>query len=314
MQILGLDCYRFVYCYETNVIKKAHQDRKLAIFDLVNSADQSSQKRVPFLRYPGGKSRITEFLLERVTSPETAGRRLVEPFVGSGSFFFAARPRKALLADLNSELIDLYRGLRLYPRTVWARFRSFPSNKRAYYRIRAWDSRELDLPTRAARTLYLNRTCFKGMWRHNTKGHFNVGYGGQDRRWVISRRDMLQLSSRLRIAQIRCADFEQVIDGCDRADFIFVDPPYRPGSKEMIHDHYRFGKFSFKEHRRLAAALRRASKRGVRWALTTSSHAAIVDLFRDHFVELIPRGAGRKIGHFTRRSGEVLIRNWRGAR
>ncbi len=277
---------------------------------LVNPTRQT-QRKVPFLRYPGGKSRIAEFLIERVTSTETVERRVVEPFVGSGSFFFAVKPGRALLADLNPELIDLYRGIRLHPRTVWARFRSFPSNKPAYYEIRAWEPERLDLPNRAARTLYLNRTCFKGMWRHNTKGHFNVGYGGQDRRWVITHRDLVQLSKRLRIAAIRCADFEQTIDECEASDFVFVDPPYRPGAREMVHDHYRFGKFSFQEHRRLAATLKRASKRGVRWALTTSSHPDIVGLFREHFIELIPRGAGEQIGQLTRSSGEVLIRNWR---
>lgn len=280
----------------------------------MNPTRQPSQRKVPFLRYPGGKSRITEFLVARVKSHEAKSRRVVEPFVGGGSFFFALRPTKALLADLNPELIDLYRGIRLDPRAVWARFRSFPSNKRAYYRIRAWDPETLDLASRAARTLYLNRTCFKGMWRHNIKGHFNVGYGGQDRRWVVTLRHMVHLSRLLKIAAIRCVDFEQTIDSCGKSDFVFVDPPYRPGAREMIHDHYRFGKFSFQEQRRLAAALKRASKRGVRWALTTTSHPDVVGLFRGHFIELIPKGPRAQIGQLTRSSGEVFIRNWREAK
>jgi DNA adenine methylase len=230
--------------------------------------------------------------------------------VGSGSFFFAIRPSRALLTDLNPELIDLYRGIRLHPETVWKRFKGFPSNKQGYYAVRSWDPRELDLPGRAARTLYLNRTCFKGMWRHNVKGHFNVGYGGQDRRWVIARRDLVQLSRLMCVAAIHCADFEDTIDKCGPTDFIFVDPPYSPGKREMLHDHYRFGRFSFQEHRRLAAALNRASKRGAQWALTTSSHPDLVGLFRKHVIELVPRGARSRIGQFARRSGEVFIRNW----
>jgi DNA adenine methylase len=251
-----------------------------------------------------------EFLVGRLAPPEVAGLRLVEPFVGGGSFFFATAPHKALLADLNPELIDVYRGIRLHPEAVWSRFRGFPSSKRAYYRIRAWDPGGLSLPWRAARTLYLNRTCFKGMWRHNTTGHFNIGYGGQDRRWVVTRRHLLDVSRRLRVAVLRCADFEQTIDGCAAPDFLFADPPYKPAAREMVHDHFRFGRFSFQEHRRLAAALKRASKRGVRWALTTSSHRDIVGLFRGHFIELTPRGAGARIGHLTGNSGEALIRNW----
>ncbi len=270
-----------------------------------------AENRLSFLRYPGGKSRIAGFLVEQLTSTKTAGRRLVEPFVGSGSFFFAANPQAALLADINPELIDLYRGIRRDPEAVWRRFRGFPSNKRAYYKIRSWASAELDAPTRSARTLYLNRTCFKGMWRHNAQGHFNIGYGGQDRRWVIHQRDLIQVSKRLRRAVVHQADFEDTIDQSSCGDFVFVDPPYRPGAREMIHDHYRFGKFSFLEHKRLAATLRRASKRGVPWALTTSSHPDILALFARHSIEQIPKCVGGKIGQLARRSGEVLIRNWR---
>lgn len=280
----------------------------------MNEVPPVQQRRVPFLRYPGGKSRIIEFLIERISLSDLAQRRVVEPFVGAGSFFFALKPRKALLADLNPELIDLYHGIRRHPRAVWNRFLSFPSNKRAYYKIRSWQSESLDSSTRSARTLYLNRTCFKGMWRHNLKGHFNIGYGGQDRRWVLARRDLLELSKSLQNAGIRCADFEETIDQCGNSDLIFVDPPYRPGAREMIHDHFRFGKFSFQEHRRLAEALKRASKRGVRWVLTTTSHRDIVNLFRGHAIDPIPRGAGRQIGRLTRNSGEVMIRNWRGTK
>jgi DNA adenine methylase len=269
------------------------------------------ESKLAFLRYPGGKSRIADFLIEQLTGTKTAGRRLVEPFVGSGSFFFAANPKSALLADINPELIDLYRGIRRDPEAVWRRFRKFPSNKRAYYKIRSWSSTELDVSTRSARTLYLNRTCFKGMWRHNAQGHFNIGYGGQDRRWVIHRRDLVLVSQRLRKAVVRQADFEETIDQSGCSDFVFVDPPYRPGAREMVHDHYRFGKFSFLEHRRLAATLRRASKRGVRWALTTSSHAEILGLFRGHSIKRIPRCVGGGIGQLARSSGEVLIKNWR---
>ena len=269
------------------------------------------RRRVPFLRYPGGKSRIADFLIQQIISAATVDRRLVEPFVGSGSFFFAVNPPQAVLADLNPELIDLYRGIRLRPRAVWSQFRRFPSSKRAYYEIRSWASADLDLPRRAARTLFLNRTCFKGMWRHNAQGHFNVGYGGQDRRWVVTVRDLVQISHRLRSAVIRHADFEDTIDNSNCGDFVFVDPPYRPGAREMIHDHYRFGKFSFQEHRRLAASLARASKRGVLWALTTSSHPDIVGLFGGNSIERMPRCVGRKIGQLKRYCGEVLIKSCR---
>jgi DNA adenine methylase len=266
-------------------------------------------QKVFFLRYPGGKGRMLEFLTQRLALAIQACSRLVEPFVGGGSFFFATKPKKALLSDINQELVDLYRAIRLHPTEVWETFRKLPSTKRAYYRVRGWRPAGLDLVTRAARTLYLNRTCFKGMWRHNLNGEFNIGYGGQDRRWVLSKGTIVQVSKLLRHASLRCVDFEDVIDECGDGDFIFADPPYRPGEPEMVHDHYRFGKFGFDDHRRLAAALKRARARGANWAMTTSSHPSIVAFFRGCPTESIPKGTGKQIGLSVRNSGEVLVRS-----
>src|ERR1017187_7141402 len=117
------------------------------------------------------------------------------------------------------------------------------------------------------------------MWRHNASGCFNVGYGGQTRRWVIAKQDLLQVSKRLRRAKLRCCDYEDIINSCSSDDFIFADPPYRPGERDLLHDHYVYSKFTYDDHRRLAKALTSASRRGVRWAMTTSSHSDIVKLF-----------------------------------
>lgn len=268
------------------------------------------KKKICFLRYPGGKQRILYTLLQYLPSRSSIYGRYVEPFVGGGAVFFALNPKRAILSDINAELIDLYRGIRRYPIEVWNIFSSFPSTKKAYYEIRSWNHDELDLPHRAARALYLNRTCFKGMWRHNSKGEFNVGYGGQDRRWVISKEALVQISQKLLRVSLKCSDFEEIIDACKEDDFVFVDPPYRPAEREMIHDHYRYGKFSFDDHKRLASTLRRASSRGVRWAMTTSAHPDIVKLFRNYHVIPIPKGTGKKIGELKKDSGEVLIYNY----
>ena len=264
-----------------------------------------------FLRYPGGKGRMLNFLVPRLISTTDSTYRLVEPFAGGCAVFFGLNPKRALLSDINSELIDLYRGIRRYPIEVWKMFRSFPSTKDAYYKVRDWNQENLDLPTRAARTLYLNRTCFKGMWRHNAEGEFNVGYGGQQRRWVINEETLLSASRRLKNASIKCNDFEEVIDACRQDDFIFVDPPYCPGERDMVHDHFRYGKFTLNDHKRLAMTLRKASARRIRWALTTSGHPDIVSLFHGYDILAIPRGTGRRIGTLTNDSCEVLIRNYK---
>lgn len=149
--------------------------------------------------------------------------KYIEPFIGGGSVFFHFNPQHAIIADLNKELIDLYNGIKKYPHKIWEIFKSFPSGKNTYYQIR--DERQEDKPVyyRAARTLYLNRTCFKGMWRHNPEGKFNVGYGGEARRQVLNYMNLIELSKKLRKATILKADFEETLDTCANGDFVFLD-------------------------------------------------------------------------------------------
>jgi len=252
------------------------------------------------------------FLRRYLPGAATLRGRYVEPFVGGGAVFFMLNPEQALLSDINPDLIDLYRGIRESPEVVWDRYCAFGSSKADYHRVRDADRPEL-LVDRAARILFLNRTCFKGMWRHNQEGKFNVGYGGQDRRWVIELDDLMTIADVLRTAKLRCCDFEEVVEECQLGDFIFADPPYRPGGKELTNGHYLGGQFSFEDYRRLASVLQNAKERGVLWALTTSAHPDIVALFRGNRVIEVPRGTGRRPGITVRNSGEVLITSY-GAR
>ena len=261
------------------------------------------------VRYPGGKQRFLDAILEFLPARDHIPNRFIEPFVGGASVFFAVNPRRSLLSDRNADLITLYRGIRWDPDAVWARYSALPKTKRGYYRIR-------DAPVagplseKAARMLYLNRTCFKGMWRHNAKGCFNVGYGGQSRRWVVTKQLLRQTGGRLDKAHLRCSDFESVIDEAVNGDVLFCDPPYRPAHCEMFKQHYVQQRFLFADHARLSAALLRASRRNVKWVLTTSSHPKILNLFEHAFVFPLQRGAGRAPGQITRKSGEVIVTNF----
>lgn len=230
----------------------------------------------------------------------------IEPFVGGGSVFFYLSPKIALLSDTNSELIDLYRGIRYSPSAVWEKYCAFGSNKKAYTVARDCDQNSL-LTDRAARTLFLNRTCFKGMWRHNKNGKFNVGYGGQQRRWVINEEALKKASALLRRASIQCKDFEDVIDSAGAGDFLFVDPPYRPGYKDLHNAHYLAKPFTFSDQGRLASSLNRAKKRGASWALTNSNHREIVRLYKKSYFREFLFGTGERPGILRSKTGEVLI-------
>ena len=228
--------------------------------------------------------------------------RYVEPFVGGGAVFFHVQPTRAILSDSNPELIDVYQGIRDDPSGVWEKYRSYGSTKKDYDRVRRLDPSQLGLSERAARLLYLNRTCFKGNWRHNSKGEFNIGYGGQSRRWVITEDCLLAACRALRCAQILCGDFEIVIDSCSNGDYLFLDPPYQPGKSQLVNDHYGWRQFALTDHERLATVLRRCVQRGAAWCMTTSAHPDIVRLFEGFETREIPTRT-----RASSSSGEVLI-------
>lgn len=267
------------------------------------------QKHVKFLRYPGGKQRMLAFLMPLIPSANEIKGKYFEPFLGGGAVFFSLQPNAAVLSDRNKELINLYTALQLSPDEVWENFEAFPDTKEDYYLIRSETGGTLGL--QAARTLYLNRTCFKGMWRYNSNGKFNVGYGGQSRRWAITCDSLRAVSSHLKGAKLLNKDFEQVIKVAGANDFLFLDPPYKPGAKEMDDGHYQYGCFSFKDQQRLADVLSAATMRGARWAMTTSSHPDILRLYSNGCKILqIPRGTGSRLGVLDENPGEVVIKNY----
>ena len=265
-----------------------------------------------FLRYPGGKSKLLSLLINFLPKKRDIEGRYIEPFVGGGSVFLHIYPEMSLLSDLNIELINLYRGIKSYPYEVWETFRSFPVGKEAYYIIRDINTVNKPLYYKAARTLYLNRTCFKGMWRHNPDGNFNVGYGGEERRWVITLESIIELSERFSAAIILNEDFESVLEKAVDGDFIFLDPPYKPGEKELIEAHYSYNKFTFNDQERLANKLKAISlTRNIKWLMTNSAHPDICSLYSSYTIQKIPKGTSSIIGVHTTGNREVIISNYK---
>src|SRR5437763_464936 len=177
---------------------------------------------IPFLKWPGGKR---WFIFRWANMLPTRFDRYVEPFLGGGSVFFHLQPAKALLADKNEELITAYRAVRDHWRKVWARLRRYHArhDEEYYYRIR--DSNPTSPVGRAARMIYLNRTCFNGIYRVNLEGNFNVPVGTKSN-VVLGTDDFEAVARLLAQADLRASDFEPVIDESTTGDFVFADPPY----------------------------------------------------------------------------------------
>ena len=262
-----------------------------------------------FLRYPGGKGKLVGFLSDNL--PKIKGK-YIEPFVGGGALFLHIQPQEAILSDINKELIDLYRAVKNYPHKVWESFASFPCGKEAYYTIRDKNVSKKPIYYRAARTLYLNRTCFKGMWRHGSDGNFNVGYGGEDRRWAITHKNIIELSKVLRNATIAQSDFSKTLYSATDNDFIFLDPPYKPGARELDHSHYINSQFSFEDQVRLSKDLKFLSKSiNIKWMMTNSSHPDVVNLYKGFYLKKIPKGTGGTVGVSINNPQEILISNYK---
>jgi DNA adenine methylase len=262
-----------------------------------------------FLRYPGSKRRMLTFLSQYLPQAVSIDGIYVEPFVGSAAVYFSVDPQKAILTDLNPDLIDLLCGIQSSPSLVWHIYSNFGDTKQDYEYVRD-QYKPHTLEEKAARVLYLNRTCFKGMWRTNMKGNFNVGYGGQTRRWVIDEENLIEVSKILKKAEIYCSDFEETIYKLSSGDFLFIDPPYRPGEKELLNDHYIGKTFRFPDHQRLGQALHWAKENGINWAMTTSEHPAIVGLFKSNYLVRLPQGTGKFPGVISQNPGEVLITSY----
>ena len=275
----------------------------------LNALKIETNKTPRFLRYPGGKSRLLPILSPYLPKTNQIQGKYIDPFVGGASVFFYLKPQRALLSDLNSDLMDLYRTIRDYPREIWEQYRKMPNTKEGYYEIRALDLLNLDFIEQATRLLYLNRTCFKGMWRQNKQGEFNVGYGGESRRWVVNEGELIEVSKRLKAAEFRCSDFQAVLDEATLQDFVFLDPPYCPGRKELQNAHYVGQEFEYFDQQRLAEALDDATNRSVPWMMTNSSHSDICSLYGGNYIVSMTVGTGAMPGLLSDDAGEVIIYN-----
>lgn len=260
----------------------------------------------PFLRWAGSKRQLIP-ILEQFWRPSY--RRYVEPFAGSASLFFAVRPTRAVLGDINPELIAAYRQIKYQMSNVWAILRGMPNNRRAFLKMRSVSPFELDGPTRAARFIYLNRFCFNGLYRTNSKGVFNVPYGGAKSGNLPSEATLRACSRALQTAALVCRDFEATLRDVRSGDFVYMDPPYSVKATRVFNE-YGPSPFSVNDLIRLRACMDRLASGKVRF---------VVSYADSEEAELLVKGFGhqvvsvrRNIAGFTssrRQSNEVLVFN-----
>src|SRR5947208_10893692 len=182
-------------------------------------------RAAPFLKWAGGKTTLLAELLRHVP-PRPTLHRYHEPFVGGGALFFAVAPRRAILSDNNAELVHCYLQVRDDVHGVLDALGRHVYEKAHYQNIRALDPLRLSPSARAARFIYLNKTCFNGLWRVNRAGRFNVPIGRYTNPRFYDPGALFAASAALARTDLLHAPFEEAITKAAPADFVYLDPPY----------------------------------------------------------------------------------------
>lgn len=228
-----------------------------------------------FLKWAGGK----RWLVKRHSDllPEEFNR-YYEPFVGSGAVFFALQPERGQISDASPDLINLYKIMKSEPSGLMRSLRRHSANHNHsyYYQVRASSPRSE--VQRAARTIYLNRTCWNGLFRVNQQGQFNVPKGTKDT-VIFPTDDFAGVSKLLRHIRVRCCDFEEAIDGARKDDFLFVDPPYTVRHNNNGFIKYNDAIFTWEDQLRLNRSINRARARGVKILLTNADHGPLREMY-----------------------------------
>ena len=269
----------------------------------------------PFLKWAGGKRQLLPIILENYipTNFET----YYEVFLGGGAMLCALQPSKAVINDSNQELINCYQVIRDSLELLIEQLAIHKNEADYYYQIRAWD-RKTDYHTKnciekASRIIYLNKTCYNGLYRVNSQGQFNVPFGRYKNPSFYDKVSIQALSHYLNQADIEILnmDFEAAVSSAQKNDFIYLDPPYDPVSETSSFTAYAIKGFNRDEQSRLKQMVDRLDKKGCKILLSNASTDFVKDLYSEYKIVTIP--ATRMINSQSQKRGkieELLIMNY----
>jgi DNA adenine methylase len=258
----------------------------------------------PFLKWVGGKTQLLEQMGPLL--PKTF-HRYFEPFVGGAALFFELRSRRpempAFLRDVNAELVDCYRAVRDEVEALIVALREHKYESSYYYEVRARKPGDLPLPERAARTIFLNKTGYNGLYRVNRSGQFNVPFGRFTKPLICDVGTLRACSRALSGVSIERGDFSSVVDEAKKGDFVYFDPPYVPLSPTSDFTAYIPGGFREAEQRKLAKVFAKLVARGVQVMLSNSDTPLVRDLYADFRIHTVY--ASRSVNSNASRRGKL---------
>jgi len=266
------------------------------------SAAYNGRVAKPFLKWAGGKARLAPLIVERVRRESLAIARYHEPFLGGGAVFFALREAgligDASLADGNADLIAAYQTVRddvggvieelgASPRRY---LRRGPSERGLYY-YEVRKQHRLRRPDRkTARLIFLNKTCYNGLYRVNSKGYFNVPHGRHKSLKILDPEGLREAARALRDAIIDSIDYEEAAARAQPGVFVYLAPPYQPLSDTSHFTSYTSDGFGVGEQERLRGVFEDLTQRGVPALLSNSDHPNIRTLYKGYAIEEVPMG------------------------
>lgn len=269
----------------------------------------------PVVKWVGGKRQLLPQILPLIPAEMTA---YCEPFVGGGAVLFALQPGRALVNDLNEDLITVYRVIKEDADALIRHLSRHENTPEYFYRIRDLDRDKeayaaLSDVEKASRLLYLNKTCYNGLFRVNASGAFNSPYGHYRRPNIVNEQTIRGVSRYFNACDITffSGDFAAVLDRVPSGGFVYLDPPYDPVSDTASFTGYNKGGFGREEQLRLKACCDALTARGVKFLLSNSATPFIRELYGSYRVSIVQ--ARRAVNSVASRRGaieEVLVRNY----
>ncbi len=262
----------------------------------------------PILKWVGGKRQLLDYIMPLVNKNCST---YVEPFIGGGAVFFELQPKKAIINDYNEELINVYLTIRDYPNELIAELEKHKTNnsEEYFYAIRALDRNNeyehLSNIERAARIIYLNKTCYNGLYRVNSAGQFNSPFGKYKNPNIVNATTIRAMSKYLQKNKIdiRQGDYKNVLRDLKKGAFVYLDPPYMPISSSSSFTGYTEGGFSYEKQVELKLECDKLKKKGISFLQSNSDCPEIRDLYKEY--EIITVQAKRSINSNASKRGEI---------
>lgn len=274
--------------------------------------EQLNNETYPLIKWVGGKRQLMSDLLRNMPKKYN---RYFEPFIGGGALFFELQSENAYISDMNEELINLYLVVRDNVYELITDLNTHKITKDYYLKIRNLDRtskyKKLSNIKRASRFIYLNRTCFNGLYRVNSKGEFNVPFGNYKNPRIVDVDNLLNCSELLKRTEIKNADFSEILTKVKKGDFVYFDPPYVPLNETSSFTSYTKNGFDMDMQIKLKEVCDELDSMGVKFLLSNSDTKIIKELYSNYKIKKVL--ASRQVNANANGRGkitEVLVRNY----